>query len=340
MLTRRSLIAGLSAAAVPLAPYEASAQTPGPAVQYGRPLGSQESFAAYIEGVKTEARRHGMSPSMLDTAFAGIQINAKVVDLDRHQPEFQFTWAQYRARIVSDARIARGRGLYAQNAPLIRNIADRYGVHPGVLVGIWGIESDFGRATGGFNVIEALTTLAWEGRRAAFFRSELMDALRILDRGDIAPDRMTGSYAGAMGQTQFMPDSFLKYAVDYTGDGRRDIWNDLGDVFASTANYLSREGWRDRLPWGVAVALPPSFDTAAAGRRVRRPVDAWARFGVSAANGRSLGPADMPASIILPGKTSDEAYLVYAPNYKAIWSYNPSDFYCVSVGVLGDSIIA
>src|SRR5206468_2169463 len=124
---------------------------------------------AYIEGVKAEARRHGMSSSMLERAFAGVRINAKVVDLDRHQPEFQFTWPQYRARIVSDARIARGRGLYAQNGALIRKIGERYGVNPGVLVGIWGIESDFGRATGGFNVVEALTTLAWEGRRAAFF---------------------------------------------------------------------------------------------------------------------------------------------------------------------------
>ncbi|HEX3348000.1 MAG TPA: lytic murein transglycosylase [Acetobacteraceae bacterium] len=336
MITRRLACAG----ALALAAGGARAQSTPPYPPYVPPPGADGSFARYVEGVKAEARRRGMSSAMLERAYAGVQINPKVIDLDRHQPESTLTWAQYRARIVSDTRVARGRPLYAQNRALIHEVGERYGVGAGVLMGIWGIESDFGRLMGDMNVIEALTTLAWDGRREKFFRSELMDALRILDRGDVAPERMTGSWAGAMGQTQFMPDSFLQYAVDYSGDGRRDIWTNLGDVFASTANCLARTGWRAGLPWGVPVVLPPGFDAAQTGRQARRPVGMWARLGVQRARGGSLGPEGTNAAIILPGHSVDEAYLVYASNYQAIRSYNPSDFYCVSVGLLGDVVTA
>jgi membrane-bound lytic murein transglycosylase B len=281
-----------------------------------------------------------MDPAGLERAFAGVRINARVIELDRHQPEFTMTWPQYRARIVSDARVARGRPLYGQYRGLIGQVGARYGVTPGVIVGIWGIESDFGRAMGDYNVIEAVATLAWEGRRGKFFRSELMDALRILDRGDIAPERMTGSWAGAMGQTQFMPDSFLQYAVDYDGDGRRDLWTDMPDIFASTANCLARTGWRAGLPWGVAVALPPGLDAAQTGRKNRRPVAAWAAAGVRPLRGGSLGPEDAAAAIVLPGGAGDEAFLVYTANFQAIRSYNPSDYYCCAVGLLGDAVTA
>jgi membrane-bound lytic murein transglycosylase B len=297
------------------------------------------SFARFVEGVKAEARRHGISAPTLEAAFATVQLNTKVIQLDRHQPEFTFTWEQYRARIVSDTRVANGRKLYAQNRALLAAVGQRYGVAPAVLMGIWGIESNYGAATGGFNVIEALATLAWDPRRPAFFRSELMDALRILERGDIAPQQMTGSYAGAMGQTQFMPDSFLRYAVDYSGNGRRDIWNDLGDVFASTANYLAREGWRGDLPWGVEVNAP-DFDPGITGREHRRPVGEWARLGVRPVRGAWPANPDVMAAVILPGGAAGPAYLAYHPNFLAIRRYNPSDFYCISVGLLGDAVTA
>ena len=317
MLARRTLIA----AAASLAPSLASA----------------DGFATFVASVKADARRAGIRPVTLDRAFAGVHMNPKVIELDRHQPEFTLTWQQYRDRIVSDARIARGREMFARHRTLLAAVTNRYGVPPGVIMGIWGLESDFGQSTGGFNVIEALATLAWEGRRASFFRSELMDALRILDHGDIAPERMSGSYAGAMGQPQFMPDSFLKFAVDFSGNGRRDIWNDYGDIFASVANYLAKSGWSSHVPWGVPARVPAEFNPALAGRENQRRVADWTAMGVRP--GGAL-PAEATAAVILPGGAGGEAFLVCHPNFLAIRRYNPSDFYCLSVGLIGDRVTA
>ncbi len=289
--------------------------------------------------MRRDARAAGITAAVLDRAFAGLQPNPRVIELDRHQPEFTLTWAQYRSRIVSDARVARGRQLLAQNRALLGAVAARYGVPAGIVVGIWGLESNYGQSTGGFNVIDALATLAWEGRRAAFFRAELMDALRILQSGDITLAQMTGSYAGAMGQTQFMPDSFLKYAVDYSGSGRRDIWNDLGCVFASTANYLAREGWQPGVPWGEIARLSPAFDPSLAGHDHRRPLAEWRRLGVGRTGAQPLPPTT-PAAVLLPGGAGGEAFLAYQPSYRAIYRYNPSDFYCISVGLIGDLVTA
>ncbi len=324
MLTRRSALA--TAACVSL--FAAQARAAG-----------SESFPAFLAGMRRDARRLGISDATLDQAFAGIKVNQRVIELDRHQPEFTLTWAQYRTRIVSDARIAKGRAQFAKHRALLGRVADQYGVPAGIVLGIWGLESDYGAATGGFNVIEALATLAWEGRRAAFFRSELMDALRILQSGDITAAQMTGSYAGAMGQTQFMPDSFLKYAVDYSGTGRRDIWNDFGCVFASTANYLAREGWQRGIPWGEQVRLPAGFDAAQAGREHRRPLKEWIDRGVAPVGERAV-PLATQAAVILPDGQGGEAFLAYHPNFQAIRRYNPSDFYCISVGLLGDRVTA
>ncbi len=327
MLTRRSLLAAGLATIAPAALRPALA------------AGTQESFAAFLAGVRKDARRIGVSQATLDRAFAGIHVNQRVIDLDHHQPEFTFTWQQYRSRIVSESRVANGRAQLVRNRDLLNRVAERYGVPAGIIIGIWGLESDYGRETGGFNVIEALATLSWEGRRAAFFRSELMDALRILQSGDITPAQMTGSYAGAMGQTQFMPDSFLKYAVDYSGTGRRDIWNDLGCVFASTANYLAREGWQRGIPWGEAARLPPGFDPSLAGRDNRRPLGDWTRFGV-ARMGAAAVPDGTQTAVILPGGAGDEAFLAYYPSFLAIRRYNPSDFYCICIGLIGDRVAA
>jgi membrane-bound lytic murein transglycosylase B len=203
MLTRRTLLA-----AAPLAPLPALAAKPSPPPPPAT-AAEKASFARYVEGVKAEARRAGLRPPILDRAFHGVGVNTRVIQLDRRQPEFTMTWAEYRGRIVSPERIRQGRAMYARHRRLLGEVGARYHVAPGVIMGIWGLESNYGASSGGFNVIEALATLAWEGRRAKFFRSELMDALRILDRGDIPPARMIGSYAGAMGQPQFMPDSFL-----------------------------------------------------------------------------------------------------------------------------------
>jgi membrane-bound lytic murein transglycosylase B len=311
-----------------------------PAAALALPAHAETSdFGAFVAGVKRQGRAAGISDAVLDRAFAGLKPNPRVIDLDRHQPEFTLTWAQYRARIVSDPRIQRGRQLLLQHRTLLDAVAARYGVPAGIIVGIWGLESNYGQSTGGFNVIEALATLAWDGRRSAFFRSELMDALRILQSGDITLPQMTGSYAGAMGQTQFMPDSFLKYAVDYSGTGRRDIWNDLGCVFASTANYLAREGWQRGVPWGEIARLPEGFDPSLAGRARRRTLAAWQHLGVGRTGAAPLPPTT-EAAVLLPGGPGGEAFLAYHPSFRAIYRYNPSDFYCISVGLIGDLVTA
>ncbi len=294
------------------------------------------SFPSYLDVLRRKAKQAGISDLTINQSLAGLKPIQRVIDLDRNQPESKLTWQQYKARIVSTARIAKGRPLYQQNRQLLARVSDRYGVPPGVIMGIWALESDYGAQMGGFKVIDCLVTLAWEGRRRAYFESQLMDALRIVDHGDITPDHMIGSWAGAMGQTQFMPDSFIKYAVDFSGTGRRDLWTDMGDIFASTANYLAREGWQANIPWGRAVDLPPGFNPALAGHNNRRSVADWAKQGLII----DALPPETKVSVILPGGPGDEAYLAFDPSYRAIRQYNPPDKYCLSVGLLGDAIVA
>ncbi len=249
-----------------------------------------EGFQGFLAGMRAEARRAGISAATLDHAFAGVQLNQKVLEHYNHQPEFTMTWAQYRALLITDQRIANGRSAFQQNRALFGRVQERFGVGPGVITGIWGLESSFGAGMGDFHVVEALATLAWEGRRASFFRGELLAALHILDNGDVSPAHMLGSYAGAMGQPQFMPSSYLRYAVDFEGHGKRDIWTSKPDVLGSIANYLARSGWRGGEAWGQPVTLSGSFDRTATGRDNHRPVGEWARLGVRAADGRSLAP--------------------------------------------------
>ncbi len=302
------------------------------------------SFARYIGQVKDEARREGIPEPVLDAAFANVRLNARVIELDRNQPEVQFTWTRYRGSIVSDNRVTGGRAQYAKHGALLRRVEDVYGVPGPVIVGLWGLESDYGRDVGRFNVIESVATLAWEGRRAAYFHEQLMDCLRILAAGDIQPRQMLGSWAGAMGQTQFMPDSFLKFAVDFDHRGRRDLWNDFACVFASTANNLQKEGWQRGVPWGWRVDLPAAIDPALIGRTVRRPLGEWARMGVRRQDGLALpiaGPQgrEMAASLIQPGAPDDpDTYLVPASQFASLRAYNPSDKYALCIGLLADRI--
>jgi membrane-bound lytic murein transglycosylase B len=297
-----------------------------------------DSFQGFLAGLRAEARRAGIAAATLDRALASIQPNQKVLERYRHQPEFTMTWARYRTLLITDQRIVNGRAAWQQNRSLLASVQDRFAVEPGVIVGIWGVESSFGTGMGDFHVIEALATLAWEGRRASFFRGELIAALRILDSGDVTPARMIGSYAGAMGQPQFMPSSYLRYAVDFEGNGRRDIWTSKPDVLGSIANYLARSGWRSGELWGQPVVLPANFDARAAGRDNRRTVGEWTRQGVRPADGRLLARTDAQAAVLLPDGAGGEAFLVYA-NFTAIRRYNPSDLYALAVGVLGDMVV-
>jgi membrane-bound lytic murein transglycosylase B len=298
-----------------------------------------DSFQAYLATMRAEARRAGISAATLDRAFAGVELNQKVLEHFRHQPEFTMTWAQYRDLLITEQRIANGRAAYQQNRALFARVRDRFGVDPGVITGIWGLESSFGAGMGDFRVIEALATLGWEGHRASFFRGELIAALHILDHGDISPAHMLGSYAGAMGQPQFMPSSYLRYAVDFEGHGRRDIWTSKPDVLGSIANYLAQSGWRSGEPWGQAVVLAGNFAGTATGRDSRRPVGEWSRLGVRALGGRPLAPPDTMAALLIPDGPAGDAFLVYT-NFSAIRRYNPSDYYALVVGLLGDTVTA
>ena len=300
--------------------------------------GSAEDFQIWLGKLRVEAEGKGISQSVLDEALAGIQPIPRVIELDRRQPEFTLTFTQYRDRVVPQSRIKKGRVKYQENRDLLEEIGGKIGVQPRFIVALWGIETDFGRVTGGFKVIPALATLAHDGRRSAFFRKELLNALQILHEGHIAPKEMMGSWAGAMGQSQFMPSSFLAHAVDYDGDGRRDIWTTRPDVFASAANYLAKSGWRADQTWGREVKLPPDFDFALADLKVRKPIGGWQALGVRQPDGGDLPTRQLSASIVLPEKGKmTPAYLVYS-NYRTTLRWNRSTYFALAVGLLSDGI--
>ena len=301
------------------------------------PAHAAGGFQAFVAGIYAEATAAGIRRDVLDAAFAGVSPNQAVIDKDRRQAEFNMTWSQYRALVISDKRIADGRAAVTRNRALFSQVEDHFHVASSVIAGIWGLESSFGVDTGNYKVIEALATLAWEGRRAAFFRGELMAALKILNNGDITPARMTGSYAGAMGQPQFMPSSFLRLAVDFDGDGRRDIWNSKADVLGSIANYLARSGWRPGETWGQPVRFPAGV--IASGRDAKRPLAEWARQGVTPGTGRWAAPGDTPSAVIAPDGATGETFMVFN-NFAAIRRYNPSDFYAIAVGLIGDWVVS
>ena len=296
-----------------------------------------ESFAEWREGVRSEALDLGISPAIFDAAFSGIEPIPRIIELDRSQPETTITFAQYLERVVPDSRVAQGRKLLATHRALLEPIGREYGVPPRFIVALWGIETSFGKFLGGFPVIGALATLAHDGRRSAYFRQELLEALRILEDGHITPDAMVGSWAGAMGQSQFMPSSFVRYAVDHDGDGKRDIWGTHADVFASAANYLAQAGWREGETWGRQVRLPAGFDPALADLKVKKTLAEWQKLGLRRANGADLPQAAMSGSVVMPGGEEGPAYLVY-DNYRTIMRWNRSFYFATSVGLLADRI--
>jgi membrane-bound lytic murein transglycosylase B len=303
---------------------------------FAAPARAAGGFENLIASVRNQAAAEGIRRDVLDAAFAGVTPNAKVIEKDQKQVEFTMTWARYRALVIGDKRITDGRAAVAQNRTLFAQVESHFKVGAPVIAGIWGLESSFGVDTGNYKVIEALATLAWESRRGPFFREELLAALRILNNGDITPARMSGSYAGAMGQPQFMPTSYLRLAVDFDGDGRRDIWNSKPDVLASIANFLAHSGWRLGETWGQPVRVPPGL--IAPGREVRRPLAEWARQGVTPAAGQWAASADAPSAVIAPDGAAGETFMVFN-NFAAIRRYNPSDFYAIAVGLIGDWVM-
>lgn len=299
----------------------------------------EEDFAAWVAAFHQEALTEGIGSDTLDAVLPGLTFRARVVELDRRQPEGTLTYAEYLSRVLPPARVNRGKRLLRKHRALLTEIGDAYGVQPRFIVALWGIESNFGRVTGGFPVLDSLATLAFDGRRGAFFRGQLIEALRIVDDGHIQPDKMIGSWAGAMGQSQFMPSSFQQFAVDHDGDGRRDIWGTLPDVFASAANYLARAGWKYDQTWGRQVRLPEGFDLDMAGLEVKKPLNEWQALGVRRSNGDDLPARQLPASLILPGGADGPAFLTY-PNYRVLLKWNRSHYFATTVGQFADMLAA
>lgn len=296
------------------------------------------AFAAWVAELRKEALGQGISDATLDSALTGITPIERIIELDRRQPEFTQTFWRYLDLRVNEKRITRGKALLAQHADLLKAVEEKYQVQPRFLVSFWGLESNFGDHFGGYPVVQAVATLAYDPRRSRFFRSQLLDALRILDRGDITAGKMRGSWAGAMGHLQFIPSTFVRYAVDEDGDGRRDIWNSLPDVFGSAANYLSRIGWRGGETWGREVRLPEDFDVQLASLRIKKSIGEWQALGVRTMDGNPLPEKDIAGSIVLPQGHQGPAFIVYN-NFRRILNWNRSILYAVSVGHLADRLV-
>lgn len=321
--SRRSILqTGAAAAALAALPF---------------PLLAQESFAAWLRGVRSEAAGKGISQKTLDSALTGLAPIQRVIELDRDQPEFTQSFWRYMATRITDTRIAGGQTKLAQNREILTRVSRDYGLEPQTLMAFWGLETNYGGFLGGFEVIAALATLAWDARRSAFFRAELMNALLILDQGHITPKEMLGSWAGAMGQFQFMPSTFLRYAVDYDKDGRKDIWNDSDDAFASAANFLKSSGWVPNLPWGYEVVVPRDFPWQEAGQEFVQPVSRWQTLGVRLPGGGALPHQDQAGALLLPAGWRGPAF-VALNNFYVILRWNNSQFYAISVGHLSDRI--
>jgi len=297
----------------------------------------EQSFGDWLAELRAEAIQLGISEQTLIAALDGLEPIERVLELDRSQPEFVQTFTRYTNLRISESQIERGQALLSEHGALLNQVRNRFGVQPHYLVSFWALESNFGRATGGFTVIQALATLAFDPRRADFFRQELLTALSVIDEGHIEAQRMTGSWAGAMGQLQFMPSTFNRYAIDGDNDGRIDIWNSLPDVFYSAANFLSQSGWKGDERWGREVVLPENFDFGLSGTPVRKPVMEWSELGINQVNGSPLPVADIEGSIIVPAGAEGPAFLAYN-NYRTTLVWNRSTFYALAVGHLADRL--
>ncbi|MDW3223564.1 MAG: lytic murein transglycosylase [Paracoccaceae bacterium] len=298
---------------------------------------ANHGFALWVKGFQPRASAAGIRKDTLRAAFDGVQYDPDVIKRDRNQSEFTKTIWDYLDSAASNTRIANGKSALQAHARKLDAIEKRFGVEKEVVVAVWGLESAYGTFRGKNDIVQSLATLAYDGRRGAFFEEQLIAALEILQNGDTSPRNMTGSWAGAMGHTQFIPTSYLDYAVDFTGDGRRDIWSDdPSDALASTAAYLSRFGWVTGQPWGVEVQLPQGFDFTLANRKTTKSPRQWARLGVVDMAGRSV-PNHGKAAILLPAGSQGAAFMIFK-NFSVIERYNTADAYVIGVGHLSDRI--
>jgi membrane-bound lytic murein transglycosylase B len=304
---------------------------------------ADHDFAKWLFELRQEAKERGISDRILDAALGNAAPIKRVIELDRRQPEFTMTFDDYLGKIASSTRARVAAKMLVEHDEILTKVSKKYGVQKRYIVTFWGVETNFGQYLGSFNVPHALATLAFDGRRSAYFRKELLNALKILEEGHIAPENMKGSWAGAMGQSQFMPSSFLSYAVDWDGDGKRDIWGTKPDVFASTAYYLSKAGWRDDITWGRKVTLPTGFSMngknakALADGKTRVKLPVWAEAGVLNADGGALPTKNLTARLVMPAGSDGPAFLVYS-NFDSILDWNRSNYYALAIGHLSDKL--
>ncbi len=336
-MTRRSALLGGSAAflagCAPVGSRQSAPRAEDPAL---RPT-PNAAYDAWVASFRGRATARGIAPDTLEAAFRGAGYLPGVVERDRNQTEFRRSFQDYLAIVASEEKVAAGRRAFQRQQALLANIEARYGVPAHVVAAIWGVESNYGARRGSIPVISATSTLAYDGRRGAFFEQQLMAALRILQNGDIDATRMTGSWAGAMGHTQFIPTTFETYGVDFAGDGRRDIWSDdPTDGLASAAAYLSRSGWQRGRPPAIEVRLPSGFATGLAGRGTRQSVAAWTAAGVRTATGAAL-PNHGSGSILIPAGPTGPAFLVFR-NFNVLLRYNNSENYALGVSYLSQRI--
>jgi lytic murein transglycosylase len=295
---------------------------------------ARADFTSCVGSLRADAARSGISARTLDVAFNGLEPDAKVLDLQKQQPEFKTPVWDYVDGLVDDDRVADGKAAMAREGRALARAEEKYGVSRTMLAAIWGVESNFGQEMGKRPLVQSLTTLACLGDRANYFRSELMATLKIIDRGDVPAEKLNGSWAGAFGQTQFMPSTFLRLAVDFEGDGRRDIVDSAPDALASTANYLAKSGWRRGVAWGFEVKLPDGY-SGPSGRKVRQSMSFWASRGLTRIDGRPLGEGD--AALLIPAGREGPAFLV-TRNFDAVYSYNAAESYTLAACVLADRL--
>ena len=300
-------------------------------------LPARADFEGCLDGIRAQAAAAGVSAQAFRAATAGIGYDDKVIELSQAQPEFKTPIWDYMAALVDDERVEDGRAAMRQHAAALAQAEARYGVDRYTIAAVWGVESNFGKNLGKMSLVQSLATLACSGnRRRDFFRGELIATLKIIERGDIAPDRLTGSWAGAFGQTQFMPTTYQRLAVDLDGDGRRDVVDSVADAVGSTANFLHVAKWQSGQVWGYEVTLPASFSVASAGRKNKKPIAHWAALGVKRVDGRPLS-GEGPAGIIAPAGADGPAFLV-TKNFDAIYSYNAAESYGLAIAVLSDRL--
>lgn len=298
----------------------------------------EQPFGMWVEEFKKTAIAEGISEATVNEAMNNAEFIDRVIELDRKQPEGTLTLEQYLKNVVNAKRIKKGREMTRQHRSLLKKIGHEYNVQPQFIAALWGVETNYGSNTGGYSLVSSLATLAYEGRRADFFRDELIKVLRISESDHIPPGDIKGSWAGAMGQCQFMPSSFLNFAVDHNKDGKRDIWHTQQDVFASIANYLKQSGWNDKEGWGREVKLPEDFDMALADIKTAKPMSEWKKLGVHRSNGKPLPAGDTPMSLAMVGEGEDAVPYLVTGNYKVLLKWNRSRFFATAVGQLSDRI--